>query len=171
MKNASESIAASLTTLRMLWGSFLVSLCIFGVVLSVVPLDGDAQPTLLYALSGAALFEVPMVFGLRFLLMGPSMGLLTPNDLRENRIADDASEALLTARQKYQTGSLIGFAMSESIAIMGFVCTFLSAQPVWYAGWASVAVVLYLIQFPRAEGILALMDGPERKRVRQQLGQ
>ena len=34
-----------------------------------------------------------------------------------------------------------------------------------------VAVLLLLVQFPRTEGILSLMDGPERKRVRELLGQ
>ena len=171
MKNPSESIAASLMTLRMLWGSFLVSLCVFGVVLFVATPGSDADPMMLYALSGVALMEVPMVFGIRFMQMGPSMGLLTPNDLRENGVSEDVEEALLTARVKYQTGSLLGFAVSESVALMGFVCSFLSAQPLWYAVWASVAVVLLIIQFPRTEGILAIMDAPDRKRTRQLLGQ
>ncbi len=147
-----------------------MSLVVYGVVLMTSELPGEEGPLPL-ALSGVAAMEVPMLFFMRFQLLGPTLGLFAPNDMRVDTVAPETavSAAVRKAAAKFNTGCIVGFAIAESIAIFGFVGSFISGEPIWYMGWSTVAAGLLVLQFPRTEGVLGLLEASVRVRVRELL--
>ncbi len=125
------------------WGAMLMTLVIYLVVLYVVVgMDSTPQPaarsidTLRLAFGAIGLTTVGAVFWLR------RITFFTP--FRNGTI--DTADALSA---KYFSTCILSWAMSEAVAIDGFVLTMLSHQLMYYAIFAAPSVILYLLFRPR----------------------
>ena len=163
-----QSSSKPLRTLRMLWCVFLLNPLTFAAVLwfAAVP-EASVEPTIIWALMGTALLEVPMLFFIRRLTLG-HLALIEPRDLRVTEIADaeGLTAAIAGAAARYSTGSIISFALVESILVMGFVASFLSGEAVWFAATTVLFWMLLLVVRPQMAGVMCLMTGPQRQALR-----
>lgn len=151
-------------TVRILWGALLQSVLIYGAVGFIVVGEGSGlDPTMETVLMGAAVALAPAVFVLRFVLMG-TVGLTVPPlpsaPLRAT--PEELATARERATQRYQTGTLVGCAVAEAIAIFGLVLSFLGGDPMTFLPFGVASAVLIAIQFPRPEVRDSLMP-PEAR--------
>jgi len=161
-------LESTLKILRLVWMAFVGSIATFLVVLIVVDAASDVEPLIPLMLAFVAFTEVPILFVMRKQMLG-TLALREPEDLRaEGRVDGDALEgALKGAAMRYQTGSIVSFALVESIVIMGFVASFMTGSWVWFGGHAGVALVLYFVLRPTRGGALSILTPQEREGVRQ----
>ena len=153
--------------LRLMWAAFLGTLPIYGVAVVLAAPAGGGDPMLPFLLAAVALVEVTMLGVLRFIQLGPGLGLFAREDLRAEATGDDAAWAALSvAETRFQTGTIVAFALTEAIAILGFVSSFLSGQVAWYVGHAALAGLLLLAQLPTRSGLLGVVPPGPRKRLR-----
>lgn len=172
MHDLSELLDQRLRMLRILWLAFLATPGVLGgVLLTAMPGTAEGDPLVALALGSVGIALVPGVFVLRFLMMGPSLGLIVPRDLRAGDGVDDdeLTGAVRSAAARYQTGSVVGFAMAEAVVIMGFVATWTSGDLRWFLGGAVAYGLLHLVQLPRRAGVLALLEPAEVKAARRAL--
>lgn len=159
--------AAMVNQLRMVWLGLCSSIIVFGVVLVVLEREPSPDSELLpLVFAGVAVGVAVAVFVVRRVFFGPSLGLLPVRDPpSSDRLSlDEAKRALSAHLQRGQVGSIIGFALSEAVALFGFVSSFLTGEIAWFLGHAVFALLLMLVQFPRIGGILGGFD-PEARRL------
>ncbi len=167
-----DLIAAQLGKLRILFGAFAASVLVFAVVVNVAkgPVDGS-DPVLPLVLGVAALGEVVMLFVMRHMMMG-TVALRMPEDRRVGQTVDGEAlgAAVRKASGRYFTGSIVGFAISESVALLGFVAAFVGGEPIAYLPYAGAALLLLAVQFPTTGGLLSILTPEERAGARRALG-
>lgn len=126
------------------WGALVLSIPVYGAVLVLAPMEGGAEPELLrlfrLALPLAAAAEIVAIVVVRkVMFFGP---------LEEGEFED-----LDELHQGYFTTSIVTWALAESIAIYGFVLSFLGAPLAYFWGFAVVAILLDLYYRPDFDGI------------------
>jgi len=165
-----DAIDQTLRTLRILWLAFLASLLTFVVVLVFVDGGSEVEPMLPLMLVVVGLTEVPVLFFMRWQALG-TLALREPEDLRaEGRVEGDALDASVRrAAVRYQTATIVSFALVESVVLMGFVASFMSGSVAWYGAMATLGLILFLVLRPTRGGILSVLTPQEREGVRQRL--
>ncbi len=163
------SRAAALRTPRIVWAAILGSTVMyFGVlVLLSGQWQGEAppvDPVLPLVLGGMSVVVAALVPVMRRAVMG-TVALVAPPpggmhaEVAEDALEDEISEAL----RRYQTGTIVGMALSEAVVLFGFVLAFLTQDPLAYVpGWL-VGLVLMGIQVPRSGGLDALLPPAVRQ--------
>ncbi len=163
-------------TLRILWAAMMGSVAIFGVLCFVLPAPSTAEPqmALLIGLGVAAVVTAITSFWL------PAQGLKTAfqnfDAETEERPAsgDDSSmfggqprtqkvfkhpkKAFKKALPRYNTAFILGVALSESVALFGFVLSRVGFSPIEFLPFVVVGLVLVAIRFPTEERIIALVE-------------
>jgi hypothetical protein len=157
----------SLLTPRILWLALLMSQ---GIYLGILQMPGIVQPptqppdpTMLIALAGAALTTAVMSFLLpRILRRGAARGsnietVETPGTaqsasyrapLATARGFQDRDAALREGLKQGMSPFIVGLALTESIALFGFVLGFLGHPLFSYLPFFAVAWLLMLVRFP-----------------------
>ena len=131
--------------LWILWAAMLISMVIYGVVLMIID-TGPSQPVettqmLAMVLGVVSVAEIGGMFYLRKITFF--------NRLNDGQFDDEQS--LLSA---YFTTSIFTWALAESIAVFGFVVSFLSGNILYFAGFAFFAAAAMLRFRPQHAAIL-----------------
>jgi len=166
-----DQVERTLKTLRVMWLAFLASLGTFIAVLVLVDEPLKFEPLMPVLCSVVALVETPVIFFFRWQMLG-TMALRAPEDLRaEGRVEGEALDtALLNAAMRYQTVSIVSYALVESVALLGFMSSYVTGSLSWYLGHAAWATVLFLLLRPTQGGILSVLSPQEREGVRRRQG-
>ena len=152
---------------RIITGAIMMSVLIYGVVLMSISQEWteppDDQGILPTALTAISIGMLPMIAVLRKVSLG-SLALIAPPVARSTEEVSEAAldAALSKATGRYTTGTIIGLALSESIAIYGFMIAFLTHELAAYVPNALIALTMMAVQFPREAGLLNLLGEPER---------
>lgn len=166
----------ALTTMRIMWASLMFSVCILLVVVFIVPPEPGALPPLalplfaLVALSTAVLsfvipkrsyaaaaksVEIPvapsqdsggMPAGM-FQGAGPARKLPAHPD-----------EARRRATVLFQTQFILSLALSEAVALFGFMLGHLGFSLVQFVPFFAVSLALMALRFPTEERIVAMFE-------------
>lgn len=160
-----EELNNRMRVLRIMWGAFLVVPVNLGVVLFMLgdrDLDPDLTLPLMLCVTGVVQFFV--AFFVRKIMMG-TVALMPPNDLRvDNRTPEDMlNQPVLSALNRYYTGTVVSMAIAEAITLFGFVGTFLNGSPVFFAAMTGLGVLLLLIVTPRVGGMACILSPEDRK--------
>jgi len=152
---------------RVITGAIMMSVLIYFVVLGSLSVqwnepapDQGPLPMVLMALS---IGMIPVIAVARKVVMG-SVAIIAPPMARSSQEVSpaDLDIAIGKAAARYMSGTVVGLALSESIAIFGLVTAFLTQDHTAFVPNAVVALVLMAIQFPRKAGLLNLLGEPER---------
>lgn len=168
-------LQGALMTARILWGAILMSVVLFLVVLQIVPRPpASPDPVLAPTFAAVALAIAVVSFLLprhlhRSMLAKVEVPVTTEADpgafgsfYREaapsRRIIADREAAHRAAVACFMTPHVLRLALSESIALFGFVLGFLGhAPPVW-APFFAVGAVLIAIRFPTARQMIKPLE-------------
>jgi len=167
-----RTLGLQLTTLRVIWVSFLTATLAMGAMLVIIPIEeADPESPLPMLLGVISLVEAGAALFMRWKLMG-SIALVAPSDLRVDESLDGQAllDELSSAMNRYRVGTIVGIAFAESIAIFGLVSGLVTMQPLWFAPFAAFAVLLLLVQFPHVGGVRAVMSDKGRKGLSRALG-
>ncbi len=139
---------------RLVVGALAVSVVVYGVVLLVVPSTGQGvEAVIVRGVTAAAAASALAVFALRKALMGSTALRAPPLGSVANRLGmDELEKELVAATARYHSGTVVGCAIAESVAIFGFALAFLSGEPARYLPFGAVSLALILLQWPRAAG-------------------
>jgi hypothetical protein len=164
----------SITSLKIIHLSMLASVGVYGVVAFVAPLQGSSDNTQVAQILGLLAFgQIAMIPVLRKLVMGTFA--LTPADMSAPiSSAQEVDSAELLWRQalgRYTTGSIVGFAVAESIGIFGLVITFLTGNPEACLPFLVGSAALIGVQMPRESIALNLVSPQHRLAVQRYLDQ
>jgi hypothetical protein len=131
----------SLVTLRVLWAAITCSTMVFLLVLTVVERPPQPlNPVLLPAFAAVSLGCI-------------AVGILLPQ--KALRMGHSAHAPLAA----YQTAAILGLALTEAVALFGFVLGFLGFAPTSFGPFFGAAWVVFVLRFPRATHPLGLL-GP-----------
>ena len=137
-------------TMWIVWGALLVSVFIYGGVVSFAgadePKSAEELQMFLIVFSAIAAGEIPVIFVLRKMLFF---------DKLDDRDFDDRGDVA----DNYFTASIITWALCESIAIYGFMLAFLSGEVIYYFPFAAVAVAMMLYFRPQLGAQLEAFGG------------
>ena len=143
----STSPPQSMTTLRVLWFAMIMSQVIFVFIVFFVASTHEGDPpkpeefqAMAIALSAFAFTTVPMALLARSFMMGRATA------------SPDRVPGL------YQTCSIIGWALAESITINGFVLAFISMQPKMIIPFFIAGMGCTIVTMPRPQRLKAYVE-------------
>lgn len=162
--NDVKDIQARLLTLRVVWGAICASVGVLGATLFVVTVPPVGE-TLLPLLLAAQIPVVALGIGVvRVQQLGPRLGLWPADVLRaEAAPREEALRAAAAALPRYFSGTVVGLALAESVAVLGFVSSYLTGDLAWFSLHAACAGALLAVQVPRFGGLLALLEPGQAK--------
>lgn len=128
------------TIMWIIWGALLASLPAYGGVLPILEtqqsMDPETFQMMLIGLAVAAVSEIPVIFVLRKMLF---FGKLENGDFEDREAVG----------QQYYVTSIVTWALCESIAIYGFVLSFMSGKLIYYPAFAAVGAALMILFRPK----------------------
>lgn len=160
---------------RVLWIAMILSVLMFLVILQVVPLPpAPLNPVMAPALAlvavlvAGASFVMPRLV-LRQALAKAELRVIDEADpgafgsfYREaaprRRIFADRGAAVRAALAAYQTSFILSVALSEAVALFGFVLAFQGFAPVAWAPLYAAGLILIAIRFPTARRMLGPLE-------------
>ena len=164
---------SSLLPLRIIWVAFVTAVAVvYPTVLVVAAQPGEElDPIVIGVFTMITLGDIGFIGFFRSQAFGPKLGIVAPDVLREpEQVTGEALEqAVLSVFPKYQTTTIVGLAISMSIAIFGLVLGFMAGNLVYYVPFAVIALVLIGIQFPHAGGIGCLLTSPQWRGLQHEL--
>lgn len=168
---------ATLRVQRILWGALVMSTFMYLGVLQVVVRPTTApDPMLFWALAAAAMGSaaasvmVPDLVGRNALHRAVDGLLRTRGDFHPDampsprdagltaEVIDNGDQVLRAAAPVLQTRFIMGMALSESVALMGFIAAFLGFPLMQALGYFGVAWALMAWRFPREEAMRAWVE-------------
>jgi hypothetical protein len=155
-----SKIAEMLRVPRVLWTALMASLGIYVLMLYMVrwregapPLPHPPDPVLLPVLSLVATTVAVMSFVMpRFLMKTAARGAKRPRP--GEPIDPDLLRSLLP---RLQTPFILGCALSEAVALFGFVLGFLGFPPLYVAPFFVAGAVLMAVRFPTPESFMSVL--------------
>ncbi len=166
----------ALLTMRVLWLAIAMSIAMFLVVLALIapPRSSQVNPVMAMALAGVAVLLAVMSRVLPRTLHWAAVSsvelpVITEADpdafgsfYREaaptRNVIPDREAAHQAAVRCFQPAYIIGLALSEAIAMLGFVLGFLGFAPWIWLPFFAVAFVLVAIRFPTERKIVMLLE-------------
>lgn len=162
-------------TVRILWGALLASTVMFLVVLLFVPNEHpNPMPILPPAFGVMALGMAVLSFALpsqqqKSALTRASVavteeadpnasGIIPYRDAPKRRVFADPKAAETTAFVAYQTPFILGCALSESIALFGFVIGFLGHPAPFFMPFFALSWLLLAVRFPTLARVRAPLE-------------
>lgn len=162
---AGDRPPSSLLVMRIVHAAITVSIGMYAVVLSNVSGQDRARPNgppdldvLTYVFMGISAVELAIVF----LVLRPRLLPPWARTGRAEALAGPAPEPGAAARQaiaRYVVLSIIGWAITESVAIYGLILGFLKFEMKPFLPFAGVAVAALLLQAPRKAHVDAIARG------------
>lgn len=152
---------------RIVTGALMMSVLIYTMVLGSLSAQwtepASDQGPITMVLMALSIGMIPIVAVMRKTVMG-SVAIVAPPAARSTEEVSpaDLDTAIGKAVQRYFSGTIVGLALSESIAIFGLMSAFLSQDIMVFVPNALVALALMAIQFPRPAGLLNLLEESER---------
>lgn len=143
----------------MVWLAMLMSTGMYVAILFTVELPEAGAPDelLLAGLASASLGVLLAIPVVRKAMMG-SVALIPPKALRRPELDPETRSARL---QRYFTGTIVGLALAESVAVFGFVGAFTQGDPLIVFPFVAAAVAMLAVQMPR-EACLCLVEPAPR---------
>lgn len=157
---------------RILWAALVASTFMYLGVLQVVQRPAAAPSFALFAgIAGAAVMSAAMSVVVPDLLGAASLrraagglvrtrGDFHPDAMPNPRdagltatVIDNPDAVIAAAMPAAQTRFILGMALSESVALFGFVLTFLGFPAAWTIGFFAASWALMAMRFPRPEAI------------------
>ena len=163
-------------TLRILWAAMMGSVTIFAVLCFVLPEPAGAHPqsVMLVVLgvaavgSGVASFLLPanqLKVGLANLQQEVEERPATGDDASmfggqpaTQKVFKHPKKAFKKALMRYQTGFILSVALSEAVALFGFVLSRVGFSPVEFLPFFVAGLVLVAIRMPNEERIIAMFE-------------
>jgi hypothetical protein len=162
---------SKLRSCRMIFAGMFLPLVGLGVALAMVEPPDDGDASLAGMLMSIALLDVGLVFFLRFLTLGPSMGLFAGLSRQDMTIEPQGVDAFIQGViERYLKISVVGGAVAVSVGLFGWVAAFLSGNMAFYLVMSVLAAFLLALQFPRWSGILAMLPPSVREQAEQVVG-
>jgi len=154
-----------LMTARILWGALFASTVMFLVVLQVAKNPHPEPIPLMAPMLGLVALGIAVVsfllpsYQLKTVLTRSNVvvteeadptasGIIPYRDAPKRRVFAKPEQALATAFMAYQTPLILGCALSESIALFGFVLGYLGHPPLVYLPFFVLAWGLLAVRFP-----------------------
>lgn len=137
----------NLLTLRILWAAITSSTLVLLLVLTIT----ERPPQTLNPIMVPA-FAVCALACIGAGIMLPRIALKQP------------SHGVRMAIARLNSGAILGLALTESVAIFGFVLGFLGFAPLQFMPFFAVAWVIFLLRFPRATHPLGAL-GPSLESI------
>ncbi|HEY0592330.1 MAG TPA: hypothetical protein VGF40_11225 [Thermoanaerobaculia bacterium] len=136
----------NLLTLRIIWGSLLMSIAIYGVVAAVV------AKTMTATVAGGAANPIVLVLGVAALVMAV-MAIFVPRAAMRRGgerapIAPPDPSAPPSVPPNVFTALIIRWAMLEAVAILGLVAALIIADPRAFIPLGAVAIAGMLLSYP-----------------------
>lgn len=136
----------NLLTLRIIWGSLLMSIAIYGVVAAVV------AKTMTATVAGGAANPIVLVLGVVALMMA-LMAIFVPRAAmrrseERGSIAPPDPSAPPSVPPNVFTALIIRWAMLEAVAILGLVAALITADPRAFIPLGVVAIAGMLLSYP-----------------------
>ncbi len=162
-----------LQTMRILWASLASSTAFFLLVLRThAPEESEAPPHMAEMLGALALgtavlavfFPAQQLSRARRAMPAPTREELgeAVGSFRESapsrRVFENPEQALVDALKRAQTTFIIGMALCESIALLGFVLGFMGEPPAKYLPFFAVALLLMATKFPRTSAVARALE-------------
>lgn len=144
MPQSTNSLAATFRILRILYFTFFVSVPVYFVIGQVLgsrtaPAAGLSLIRNMFLLGGATTAVMALAFRYRMMPAWP------PAPIESGPAGEDPSPVLGRVRAAYVTG----FALAESVALLGLVLCLLGGALNETLPFFAVAVVLFVLLFPR----------------------
>ncbi len=154
----------NLMQLKIVAGALVGSVFVYVVVVFVLFMDPDpdqvANTTLLFPMAGMAGLSMLAILPLRKMLLGTfALPFLADGAGAGPQWSEQVEQAALA---KYATGTIVGLAVAESVAIYGLVASFLAQDPMLVLPFAATAVLLMAAQFPSDAGLRAVAAASAR---------
>ncbi len=148
----------NLMQLRIICFAMLTSAFVYvGVVFFLLAAPDPEQvpnTTLLIPMAGMAGLSVVVLPMLRKMLLGTLALPFLSGEAGATPQWTPAVEQAALAR--YMTGSIVGYAVAESVAIFGLVASFLAQDPLLVVPFAATSALLIGVQFPSEAGLRAV---------------
>jgi hypothetical protein len=172
----------ALMTARILWGALLMSVGLYLVVLQVVSLPpAPTDPALAAAFAVIAVtlavtsVLLPRVVHRNLLKQvqlevseeldaGAFAGFYREATARQ-RVITDREAAHRAAWASFLAPHILRLALSEAVALLGFVLAFLGFQPLVWASFFAAGTVLLAIRFPTERSIVAPLEEAFRAKI------
>lgn len=173
--------ASPLTTPRILWGNFLVSVVLFLGMTFIVPQDPELafEPIMAPVFGGVAVMSAVMSFVVPGIIVKPA---LANADVKLREVPDPNASIQVSGktptikvvadprafRQRayamFLTPWLLAVALSESVAIFGLVLHFMGASLPIIAPFFAVSFLLIAMRFPTEKAIIKpLLDAKQAR--------
>lgn len=148
-----EAARRALLNVRVLFGALTGGIVVFGgVVIYLLGSGGYVPPV---ATAGSYLVPLAGVFAVAALLSAPFIERM----LRQ--IPDGATDQ--EALSRFQTSSIIGFAIREAAALFALMTSLITGRLQWGLGLAGVAVLGMLLALPGESRLRAFLDEWRRR--------
>ncbi len=144
-------------TVVIIWAALAASVLMYILVAFQITAkaesSGAADPVILYALAGVAVCMAVTTFALRLVLLGDER-LLSPPSGRAPATPgvpapESAEESLaLAAVERYRTGLIVLWALSESVALLGLVAAIVGRRFAVIVPFAAVSLALQIVHRP-----------------------
>ena len=166
----------ALTTMRIMWASLMFSVCIMLVVVFIVPHEPVSAPAFYVPLfaavalwcallsfvlpkrmyvQGAKNQEIPLSPSQSF---GGMPGGMFQDAGPARKLPAHPDEARRHATVLFQTQFILSLALSEAVALFGFMLGHLGFSPVQFVPFFVVSLALMALRFPTEERIVAMFE-------------
>lgn len=133
------TVQGSARILKILWGSLVASVLIYGILVFMISQIWVAVPRNIQSLMSNPILMALTVAAMASLVMA---FLIFPAIHAKRR-----DQSVITMRQRF----IVQWALIESVAIYGLVGTFLTQDPRVFVAFAIAAIAAFLLAFPTAE--------------------
>ena len=169
-------LSQKLNTLRLISLSLMTSIVVYGVIMVMVApaepaVQGEQVQLYLAVFAVVSMGTAVAIPLIRRLMMGNAA--LAGDDPTAIIRDEPADETILPgeiahAAAKYQTGTIVGMALAESIALYGLVFAFMTGRVDFGAVFLLVGLCLQAIQFPRVATFRTLLSGSVKRALQLQ---
>ncbi len=155
------SIENFLRMQRILWLALMSSLVLMGLVAYLgLPLTGEPAPHFFFAIFiGVAIADLAVVQILRAKLLPPDAPPTSLNETPPDATTPEARVALGKLAQAH----LISWALCEAVGLMGLVATTMLKQPIYYVGFASVALLFFVLYRPDPDDVTGALRAAAKR--------
>jgi len=153
-----------ITHARSMWGMFAMSFFMFVGVIFFLGQQAEPRPESMSVYGPAfcllALCTASLMPFIRKKLMGaqtlPLLMEKSSGPWDQDLDPEKAASILSSARARYTTGMIVGFALCESTVLFGFCLAFLTMMPIVILPFAAAGLAGLVWQFPTEAGIQAV---------------
>jgi len=170
----------AIATLRVLWAALMSSVGLFGVVILVLPpaqVSPDTTMLIVFAVTAASTAAMSFVLPRQIHARAANAATLgiheVPDpdapagfgDARRVRVFTDPARARQRAAMLYQQYTILSCALSESVALFGFVLNRLGHPPTTSLAFILAGMLLVALRFPSEQKAVELFQSATKARL------